>query len=418
MIADIDLERLAPGAHAAHELRRRRAGVEHAAGCAPRIARSSSSCPTTADAAAPARRALPVRPDRPRARRALLRGLQHPGEGLDEAPAGDGIAQDRHRGLGRPGLDARPHRRGHAPWTGSAGRAGDIMAYTMPGFATSDHTSGNAHALDAGARRDRRARSTSGPRARQMFKDIGHPFARGEQYDVTFENVQAGERTSHLFRLRQPAPGRSCSARRPLGARARMGHLRRRRPHVALQRQLLGAQDADPAPDPLGDRDAAVRRAGARDPRVGARHGDLAGARSGKARRRQGPGPEHRSRHRALRAAGLQPLLHEPLRLPPEPRGLSRPQGLGRPRKGSWPAGRRPRRAPLVRPGRRSASGWRCSSSASSRSASSSARASPTAPKVGSGGSLSPRGDWRAPSDSEATVWLEELRANVPVVCG
>ena len=33
----------------------------------------------------------------------------------------------------------------------------------------------------------------------------------------------------------------------------------------------------------------------------------------------------------------------------------------------------------------------------------------PNAPKVGSGGSLSPRGDWRAPSDSEATVWLAEL---------
>jgi NAD+ synthase (glutamine-hydrolysing) len=40
--------------------------------------------------------------------------------------------------------------------------------------------------------------------------------------------------------------------------------------------------------------------------------------------------------------------------------------------------------------------------------------AMPNGPKVGSGGSLSPRGDWRAPSDSEATVWLEELRQNVP----
>ena len=38
----------------------------------------------------------------------------------------------------------------------------------------------------------------------------------------------------------------------------------------------------------------------------------------------------------------------------------------------------------------------------------------PNGPKVGSGGSLSPRGDWRAPSDSEAIVWLEELRRNVP----
>ena len=37
----------------------------------------------------------------------------------------------------------------------------------------------------------------------------------------------------------------------------------------------------------------------------------------------------------------------------------------------------------------------------------------PNAPKVGSGGSLSPRGDYRAPSDSEATVWLEEIK-NIP----
>jgi NAD+ synthase (glutamine-hydrolysing) len=33
----------------------------------------------------------------------------------------------------------------------------------------------------------------------------------------------------------------------------------------------------------------------------------------------------------------------------------------------------------------------------------------PNAPKVGSGGSLSPRGDYRAPSDSEATVWLQQI---------
>jgi NAD+ synthase (glutamine-hydrolysing) len=38
----------------------------------------------------------------------------------------------------------------------------------------------------------------------------------------------------------------------------------------------------------------------------------------------------------------------------------------------------------------------------------------PNGPKVGSGGSLSPRSDWRAPSDSPATVWLAELRENVP----
>ena len=43
---------------------------------------------------------------------------------------------------------------------------------------------------------------TSARAASRCCKDLGHPFVDGEPvYDVTFENVQAGERTSHLFRL-------------------------------------------------------------------------------------------------------------------------------------------------------------------------------------------------------------------------
>jgi NAD+ synthase (glutamine-hydrolysing) len=38
----------------------------------------------------------------------------------------------------------------------------------------------------------------------------------------------------------------------------------------------------------------------------------------------------------------------------------------------------------------------------------------PNAPKIGAGGSLFPRGDWRSPSDALAIVWLEERRKNVP----
>jgi NAD+ synthase (glutamine-hydrolysing) len=40
--------------------------------------------------------------------------------------------------------------------------------------------------------------------------------------------------------------------------------------------------------------------------------------------------------------------------------------------------------------------------------------AMPNGPKVSAGGSLSPRGDWRAPSDGNARIWLAELAANVP----
>jgi NAD+ synthase (glutamine-hydrolysing) len=38
----------------------------------------------------------------------------------------------------------------------------------------------------------------------------------------------------------------------------------------------------------------------------------------------------------------------------------------------------------------------------------------PNSPKISSGGSLSPRGDWRMPSDASAAVWLEELETGVP----
>ena len=40
----------------------------------------------------------------------------------------------------------------------------------------------------------------------------------------------------------------------------------------------------------------------------------------------------------------------------------------------------------------------------------------PNGPKVSSGGSLSPRGDWRAPSDMSARIWLDEIEREVPEV--
>ena len=92
--------------------------------------------------------------------------------------------------------------------------------------------------------------------------------------------------------------------------------------------------------------------------------------------------------------------------------GLPGLHRLARPRRRRL--ARRPRgRAQPVHAGRDQAAPAAPSCTASSRPASSSARCVPNAPKVGSGGSLSPRGDWRAPSDSEATVWLADL-ARVP----
>jgi NAD+ synthase (glutamine-hydrolysing) len=76
-----------------------------------------------------------------------------------------------------------------------------ILGFTMPGFATGDETKRNAWSLMnalgiVGEEIDIK------PAARQMLGDIGHPFAQGEPvYDITFENVQAGLRTDYLFRL-------------------------------------------------------------------------------------------------------------------------------------------------------------------------------------------------------------------------
>ncbi|HOJ51469.1 MAG TPA: NAD(+) synthase [Syntrophales bacterium] len=76
-----------------------------------------------------------------------------------------------------------------------------IKAFTMPGFATSEKTYRNAWRLMEALEVEAKELDIR-PSSMQMLKDIGHPYAEGEAiYDVTFENVQAGERTSHLFRL-------------------------------------------------------------------------------------------------------------------------------------------------------------------------------------------------------------------------
>lgn len=76
-----------------------------------------------------------------------------------------------------------------------------IYAYTMPGFATMGKTYRNALRLMNSLKVEVNELDIR-PSCMGMFKDIGHPFAEGQAaYDTTFENVQAGERTSHLFRI-------------------------------------------------------------------------------------------------------------------------------------------------------------------------------------------------------------------------
>src|SRR5262249_27557408 len=83
----------------------------------------------------------------------------------------------------------------------------DVLGFSMPGFATSERTRRNALALMeslgiTAAEIDIR------PSCLQMLKDLKHPYADGRAvYDLTFENVQAGERTSHLFRIANQRSG-------------------------------------------------------------------------------------------------------------------------------------------------------------------------------------------------------------------
>ena len=77
----------------------------------------------------------------------------------------------------------------------------DILAYTMPGFATSETTKSSALALMAAIGATAETIDIR-PAANQLLRDLGHPFADGQPvYDVTFENVQAGLRTDYLFRI-------------------------------------------------------------------------------------------------------------------------------------------------------------------------------------------------------------------------
>ncbi|WIK64667.1 NAD(+) synthase [Gleimia hominis] len=77
----------------------------------------------------------------------------------------------------------------------------EILTFTLPGFATTDHTKNNARDLCVALGTTFEELDIR-PTATQMLQAMGHPFGRGEEvYDVTFENVQAGLRTDFLFRI-------------------------------------------------------------------------------------------------------------------------------------------------------------------------------------------------------------------------
>jgi NAD+ synthase (glutamine-hydrolysing) len=282
----------------------------------------------------------------------------------------------------------------------------NIFAYTLPGFATSDATKTNAWAL-------MRALGVTAdeldikPAALQMLKDLDHPYSRGEPvYDITFENVQAGLRTDYLFRLANKhgamvvgtgdlselglgwctyGVGDQMSQYNPNGSvpKTLIQHLirfiaesgRASKDTSALLHAIL-ATEISPELVP-GDKVQATESF-------------------------VGPYPLQDFNLYYLTRYGFRPSKIAYLSW----------NAWHDAKAGTWPANvpddtkRAYEMAEIKR--------WlklflqRFFANQFKRSA------MPNGPKISSGGSLSPRGDWRMPSDASARVWLEELERNVP----
>ena len=289
----------------------------------------------------------------------------------------------------------------------------NILAYTMPGFATSDRTRTNAHALMS-ALGVSAAEIDIRPSATQMLHDIGHPFAGGEPlYDVTFENVQAGERTSHLFRLANHHAalvlGTGDLSELALGwATYGVGdHMSHYNVNASVPKTLIqhlirwvirDGQFSDAANVTL----QSILNTEISPELVPSTAGDQ-GEPAQSTEAKIGP--------YALQDFNLYYITRYGFR--PSKVAFLSEHAWSDAARGSWPEGlpadkRTQYDLATIKMWLGSFLFRFFQISQFKRSA------VPNGPKVGSGGSLSPRGDWRAPSDSEATVWLDELRANVP----
>ena len=289
----------------------------------------------------------------------------------------------------------------------------NILAYTMPGFATSQTTNRNAHrlmqALGVSAEQiDIR------PSCLQMLRDIGHPFANGEPvYDVTFENVQAGERTSHLFRLANHhnalVLGTGDLSELALGWATygvgdHMSHynVNGSVPKTLIQYLIRWVAETRQFGDEASQILTSILETEISPELVP----DAVGEDEKPAQR-----TEEKIGPYELQDFNLYYITRFGFR-PSKVAFLSYSAWHDRTR-GVWPG--------LLPDGKRNAydlptiKKWLESFVFRFFKISQFKRSAvPNGPKVGSGGSLSPRGDWRAPSDSEATVWVEEVRKNVP----
>ena len=283
----------------------------------------------------------------------------------------------------------------------------NILAYTMPAFGTTKHTLANATALMATLGCQSHELDIR-PSCEQMLRDIDHPYANGEPvYDVTFENVQAGERTSHLFRLanfhQAIVLGTSDLSELALGwctygVGDHMSHyaINASVPKTLIQFLIRWVAETDQ----LGGETSKILRSilttefSPELVPVGLDEEQ----------------PTQRSEDTIGPYEIQDFILYYTIRfgyLPSKIAFLSYCSWKDRNR-GRWPDIPAERRNQYTLADIKhwlSVFAWRFFQLSQFKRS-----CIPNAPKVGSGGSLSPRGDYRAPSDGEATAWLEQIK--------
>ena len=283
----------------------------------------------------------------------------------------------------------------------------DILGFTLPGFATGERTKANAVRL-------MRALGVTWeelditPAARLMLTELGHPFARDEPvYDVTFENVQAGLRTDYLFRAANQRGGIVLGTGDlselalgwcTYGVGDQMSHYNVNGgvPKTLIQHLIRWVVSSKQFDDEVGTVLADVLDTEITPELV----------------------PSGEEEHVQSSEAKVGPYALQDFTLFHVLRYGFRPSKIAflawhawrDPDAGDWPPGfpaddRFGYTLPEIRHWLEVFVQRFFAFSQFKRSA------LPNGPKVSAGGSLSPRGDWRAPSDMSARIWLEELRS-------
>jgi NAD+ synthase (glutamine-hydrolysing) len=287
----------------------------------------------------------------------------------------------------------------------------DILAFTLPGFATGERTKGNAIRLSK-ALGVTFAEIDITETARLMLKELGHPFSQGEPvYDITFENVQAGLRTDYLFRAANQRGGIVLGTGDlselalgwcTYGVGDQMSHYNVNGgvPKTLIQHLIRWVISSKQFEDEVGEILHSVLDTEITPELVPT-----------------GEDEQVQSSEATVGPYSLQDFsLFHVLRYGFRPSKIAflAWHAWHDAAVGDWPPGfpedKRPEYSLAeIRHWLEVFVQRFYSFSQFKRSA------LPNGPKVSAGGSLSPRGDWRAPSDMSARIWLEEVRREVPV---